>query len=55
MSNFDEHDDVQEKRPPQPTCPELHKNEPANSPYRRWFENRGYSYEKGEWETRPPE
>ncbi len=42
-----------EKTPPQPTCPELHKNEPDGSPFKQWFVNRGYDYETATWDGRP--
>lgn len=46
--------DIEEKKPIQPTAPELYKNAPADSPERLWFENRGYDFERGEWTQGPP-
>lgn len=43
-----------EKRPGQPTCPEIYKNLPDTDPEKRWFINRGYNYATGDWDGPPP-
>ena len=46
---------VPDKTPMQPKCPELYKNRPDTDPEKQWFIRRGYSYQSGEWEGRPPQ
>lgn len=47
-------DKAEERKPVQPTCPELYKNYPDDHPEKQWFINRGFNFAAMEWDGPPP-